>query len=135
MARNAGGGTDCGMILSSCWAEYSRKDEAMGILDDVRRFLGGKPITGGTRAGHRETGSAHREAGSAHPNPAAGEGGETQWNSSATAPPTYGGAAETPPAVQVLSQGPLTDLKRLAKYLAAAGVESHLLMPPGGCGT
>ena len=98
----------------------------MGILDDVRRLFGGKPITGGARAGHREVGNVP-------PGPLETDSGETHWSSSATEPPSF--AAPETPAVQVLTQGPLTDLKRVSKYLASIGVSSHLLRPPGGCGT
>ena len=41
---------------------------------------------------------------------------------------------EAPP-VTILTQGPLTDLKRMSRYLASTGIESQLVMPPGGCGT
>lgn len=130
----------------------------MGILDDVRRLLGGRPITG----------NAAPRAGVAQPlHPSAGEERTAEdgpdaprWESTATAPPSFagsdssstpggrsvalsGGAHSSHPgasvsptrAVQVLTQGPLTDLKRIAKYLTSVGIDSQLIMPPGGCGT
>ena len=106
----------------------------MGILDDVRKFFGGKSITGGS-APTRPAPSQHGVEPSRPPGSGSThvEEAGAQWESSATSPPGFSHAAS--PAVQVLTQGPLTDLKRISKYLASAGVESQLLMPPGGCGT
>lgn len=39
------------------------------------------------------------------------------------------------PPVQVLMEGGLADLKRISKHLSSVGVESQIVMPPGGCNT
>ncbi len=39
------------------------------------------------------------------------------------------------PPVQVLMEGGLADLKKISKHLSSVGVESQIVMPPGGCNT
>lgn len=96
----------------------------MGLWDDLRRFVGGKPVLGPAEASPNAPAAAATR--STFP---------SEPGADARATPAASGAPGEAPAVQVLVQGPLTDLKRTARYLASVGVESQLIMPPGGCGT
>ena len=121
----------------------------MGFLDDLRRLLGGKSILGGPPANVGAT----RDAGTG-PQSAATDTADACSLDGDFVPGSSGGSCcstgpsepqiqpsrskwdgATTPAVQVLTQGPINDLKRIAKFLTSLGIESQLVMPPGGCGT
>lgn len=118
----------------------------MGLWDDLRKLVGGKPVLGpsGTAAVARPTSHPPKEALATESGMAGGEAGShtashhAATSPGATAPHAPGAAPHAPgelPAVQVLLQGPLTDLKRTTRFLASVGIESQIIMPPGGCGT
>lgn len=104
----------------------------MSIFDGMKRWLrptDRQPVSGSPVASDTPAVSGDPVAPSTRPQSAAPE------QSRQLAEEQMAAREPGVPPVAVLSKGSITDLKRMSKFLASVGVESQLVMPPGGCGT